>query len=143
MASLDSLKDGLTTAIGTVSEFVSEHPVGTALGAGGVVATGAGLVALGSSKSKAKTKRKAKKKNRKTGRRIKHTKRGWVQDRKRRSKQKWEVAYQKRKRRKLHSKRHSHHNKRRGKIYYARKTGQPYIILASGKAKFIRGKRRK
>jgi len=33
--------------------------------------------------------------------------------------------------------------KRTGKIYYARKTGQPYKILASGKAKFIKGKRRK
>lgn len=70
--------------------------------------------------------------------RIKHTKRGWKQDRARFNKrQSWEVAYRKRKR-KL-----SKTRKSRGKIHYARKTGQPYIILASGKAKFIKGKRRK
>jgi hypothetical protein len=31
---------------------------------------------------------------------------------------------------------------RRG-VHYARKTGQPYIILADGRARFIKGKRRK
>lgn len=114
--------------------FVGENPVGTAVGAavGGAVVGGiaTGLIVSASKKkrvSKARTSRKR-------GRRIKHTKRGWKQDRKRRSKQKWEVAYQRRKK---------SGSKRRGKVYYAKKTGQPYIILASGKAKFIKGKRRK
>lgn len=44
-----------------------------------------------------------------------------------------------------HSRRSSPKKSRRsrGKIYYAKKTGQPYIILANGRAKFIKGKRRK
>lgn len=46
---------------------------------------------------------------------------------------------------------HKPHRKRRNvpqptrtkgrKIFYARKTGQPYIKLANGRAKFIKGKR--
>lgn len=139
MVGLDTLQDGLKTAIGEVSEFVSEHPIGVALGAVGAGVVAGGLVALASSGSKKKARKKHKKKSRKAGKRIKHTKRGWRQDKKRRSKQKWEVAYQKRKRKKSVTK----SRKRNGKVYYARKTGQPYIILASGKAKFIKGKRRK
>jgi len=120
---LDSLKDG-------VIGFVKQNPVASAVGAG-VVGTGivVGAVAL----SRKKTKRKTRKSSKKRGR-IKHTSRGWSQDRRRKSKQKWEVSYRKRKKK--------HSSKRRGKVYYARKTGQPYIILASGKAKFIKGKRR-
>ena len=117
--------------------FIGEHPVETAAGAaiGGAVVGG---VATGLIVSASKRKRKSKNRSsRKRGRRIKHTKRGWAQDRKRRSKQKWEIAYQRRKRK------HKKRSKRSGRIYYARKTGQPYIILASGKAKFIKGKRRK
>lgn len=128
---IEELQNGLSTAIGEVSEFVSEHPIGSAVGAAGVIGAGAGIVALASSGSKKKSKRKTKKK-------IKHTKRGWKADRARRSKQKWEVAYQRRK----HKNKRKHH-KRSGRVHYARKTGQPYIILASGKAKFIKGKRKR
>lgn len=118
---LESLKSG---AAG-ISTFVSENPLATGLTLGGVgVATGLGAAALINSSRKSSSSRR-------TGKRIKHTKRGWAQDRKRRSKQKWEVAYRKRKSR-----------SRNKKVYYARKTGQPYIKLANGKAKFIKGKRR-
>ena len=123
---LDSLKDG-------VVGFVTANKAATAVGAGVV---GAGLVVGAVALSRKKTKRKTRKSGPKR-KRIKHTSRGWAQDRKRKSKQKWEVAYRKRKK-----KHNSRSSKRRGKVHYARKTGQPYIILASGKAKFIKGKRR-
>lgn len=126
MISIYKISDGIT-------DFIADHPVGTALGAtgaaaGAVLGTAAvvGLVKSGKSKRR---------KTRGSRKRITHTKRGWKQDRKRKSKQKWEVAYRKRK------KKHSS-SKRRGRVYYARKTGQPYILLANGKAKFIKGKRR-
>lgn len=124
---------GINSLIEDAVGLAKANPVTTAVGAG-VVAIGAGVAAgalIGS-----KTKRKTRK-SRRSRKRITHTRRGWKQDRKRKSKQKWEVAYRKRKKMKRSK------SKRRGKIYYARKTGQPYIILASGKAKFIKGKRRK
>lgn len=114
-----------------ITEFVGANPLATAIGAG-VVGVGAGVAAAsiigGSSKKKTR-------KSRTKRRRINHSKRGWAQDRRLHSKQKWEVAYRKRKKKRK--------SKSRGRIHYARKTGQPYIILASGKAKFIKGKRRK
>jgi ribulose kinase len=134
MGALDILQDGITAGIGTVSDFVGEHPVGVAIGAAGTAAAAAGIVALSSSASKTKTKRKTHKK-------ITHTKRGWKQDRKRRSKQKWEVAYQKRKR-KLKKRHNSGGKKRSGKVKYTKK-GQPYIILRSGKARFIKKSKRR
>jgi len=116
--------------------FIGENPVGTAVGAG-VAGAVVGSVVTGMVVSRSKKKRVSRRRrSRKTHSRIKHTKRGLKQDRKRRSKQSWEVAYQKRKRK-------NSGGKRRGKIYYARKTGQPYIILSNGRAKFIKGKRRK
>lgn len=128
----DNIINGLTT-------FVKENPIISAVGAVGVVAgAGLGTAAIVGAVKRRKSKGSKTRNTRKRGRRIKHTKRGWKQDRKRRSKQKWEVAYQKRK--KKHKKSSS---KRRGKVYYAKKTGQPYILLSNGKAKFIKGKRRK
>ena len=93
-------------------------------------------------KSRRKASRKRKSKNRNSRKRstrskrgkIKHTSRGWRQDQRRRSKQKWEVAYQRRKKGKKRS------SSRRG-VHYTKK-GQPYIILSSGKARFIKKKRR-
>jgi len=125
---LGSLQDGLQTAIGEVANVITEHPIGSALGVAGVVGAGAGLVAVASSGRKKSTKKKARKK-------IKHTSRGWKQDRKRRSKQKWEVSYKRRKRKGRRG------TKRRG-VHYT-KNGQPYVIMSSGKAKFIKRKRRK
>lgn len=121
--------------IDNVTGIVKDNPLATAVGAG-VVGVGAG-VAIGAAIG-ARNKKKTRKSSIKR-KRIKHTKRGWAQDRRRFNKrQKWEVAYRKRK--KKHGK--SRSKQRRGKVYYARKTGQPYIILSSGKAKFIKGKRR-
>jgi len=108
--------------------LITEHPLGSAVGAG-IVGVGVGAVTASvlGGKSSSGSKRSSRSK------RITHTKRGWKQDRKRKSKQKWEVAYRKRKaRRSKHSKR----NSRKGKHYT--KNGQPYIILANGRARFVK-----
>lgn len=128
---MDELQSGLSAGIGAVGEFISEHPIGTAVGVG-VVGTGVvgGIIALSGKKSKKKSKR------------------GSKRDRRFKSKQKHEQRYKRKRKYKVYGKKGWIHpkkssSKRRGKVYYARKTGQPYIILASGKAKFIKGKRRK
>jgi hypothetical protein len=126
---------GINTLIEDAIGIAKENPITTALGVGAAgVALGAGTaVAIGAMGSSNKSKRKKRSK-------IKHTRRGWKLDRAKRSKQKWEVAYRKRKRKAKKSK--SRH-KRSGRIHYARKTGQPYIILKNGRAKFIKGRRKK
>lgn len=114
------LDDGITKSVG----ILTANPVATAVGAG-VAGVGIGLASsavIGSS-TKSRSKRT-------------HTKRGWKQDRKRFNKsQKWEVQYRKNKAKRAR-------RSRGKKIYYAKKTGQPYILLSSGKARFIKGKRR-
>ena len=132
---IDSLTQTISDVGNKTMGVIQANPIGTAVGAaiGGSIVGGVatGLIVSASKKRKVRKNRNS----RKRGRRIKHTRRGWKQDRARRSKQKWEVSYQRRKKKKS--------SRRVGKIHYARKTGQPYIILASGKAKFIKGKRRK
>lgn len=107
--------------------LIEENPIATAVGVG-VAGAGAGLAVgtLIGSKSK-----------KKTGRKIKHTSRGWKLDRKKFNKsQKWEVAYRRKKRK---SKKKSH--SRRG-IHYT-KNGQPYKIMSNGRARFIKRKGRR
>jgi hypothetical protein len=118
-----------------------DNAIGLAKENVGITALGAGLVGVGAGVGIAalvggKTKKKARKSRTKRGR-ITHTKRGWKQDRKRRSKQKWEVAYQKHKR-----KHHSKKSKSRRGIHYTKK-GQPYKILANGRARFIKKTKRR
>jgi hypothetical protein len=125
--SISSIQDGLSSAIGEAVSFVAEHPIGVAAGAAGTALAAGGIVALASSGTSTKSKKKTRKK-------ITHTSRGWKADRARRSKQKWEVAYQKRKRKLKARRRKGSH--RRGTHYT--KNGQPYIILKSGKARFIK-----
>lgn len=122
---IDAIQGGISNVVG----FVKENPIGTSIGVGAV---GAGLVVGGL--ALAGRKRKAK------------TRKGRSRDRKFISKERHEKAYQRR-RRKLRKKTYGKYYKRKGRkrsgrVYYARKTGQPYILLASGKAKFIKGKRR-
>jgi len=115
------LKMGL---VDSLKGLIQDNPiaaVGTAAAVG--VATGVGAAAVVGAVKKRKRKK------------ISHTRRGLRQDRKRKSKQPWEVSYRRRK------KKGSKKGSRR--IHYARKTGQPYILLANGQAKFIKGKRRK
>lgn len=122
MAELPTMTD-VQTAIAT-NPLIS---VGIASLAGGAI--GAGVASMVGSSSR---------KRRRGGRR----------DRKFKSKQKHEQRYKRKRKYKVYGKKGYHkpdRKARRGskKIYYARKTGQPYIILPSGKARFIKGKRRK
>lgn len=121
---------------GEAGEFVRKHPVSSAVTIGGGVLAATQVVRI---VKKSKKKKATKKKKKTTSKRApgkKRSKRSWQLDRARISKQKHEVAYQRRKKA-LKSK---SKNKKKPGIYKT-KTGQPYKILASGKAKFI--KRRK
>lgn len=126
MGALDTLTDG-------ISEFAKDNAVGLAIGGAGL-ATGAvlGTAAIIGASKRRKSKRHKSRSVRKRGRRIKHTKRGWAQDRRRFNKrQRWEVNYRKRRAAK---------RSKRG-IRYT-KNGQPYKIMANGRARFIKRKRR-
>jgi len=117
-----TLLESANNVLGQVKDFVDDNKKAVILGTAatvGAVAV-AGVVATRSSKKRKK---------------ITHTRRGLKQDRKRKSKQPWEVSYRKRKRKKRKSKR------RRG-VHYTKK-GQAYIILKSGKARFVKGKRKR
>ena len=133
--------EGLQTLIGGIGEdvksFITEKPIQTAVIGAGVLGAGA----LGVGALVVKKRKKAAKKTK--GKRK--TARGRRRDIKFISKQKHEQAYIRRKRKagkKITRKRYktSKSKKRVGKIYYT-KNNQPYKILASGKARFI--KRRK
>jgi hypothetical protein len=127
------LNIGLDSALATIENNPLASAAGAALGG---FAIGVGASALVGSLVKRKSKRNKRKSSRKRGSRIKHTKRGWKQDRARRSKQKWEVAYQKRKRK---GKRVSKKSKRG--VHYT-KNGQPYKIMSNGRARFIKRRKR-
>lgn len=128
--------DSLTQAIGDLKNdalgFIGANPTATAVGAGaaGVAIGGTvgAIVGATVAKRKSKSRSKSSRKRSRKHKRIRHTRRGWAQDRRRRSKQKWEVAYRRRKK---------HRSKSRKGIHYT-KNGQPYKILASGKARFIK-----
>ena len=140
---LQKVKLGAQDIVGQASEFVRKNPVTSAVGVSGGVLAGVTAIQIvrkarkKSVKSKAQTKktttRKTKSKRKKYGG---HTKRGWKLDRAKRSKEPHELAYQRRKKSKRTTK------KKVGKLYYTKK-GQPYKIMASGKARFIKSKGRK
>ena len=128
--------EGLQNAISNIGEdiktFITEKPLASATIGAGVVGAGAlGTLAVVKSRKKNKAK----------------TKKGRARDRKFRSKQKHELAYVRRKKRagkkitrpayKTKKSKKSKSKKRVGKIYYTKK-GQPYKIMASGKARFIK-----
>jgi len=114
----------LTDIKNDIGSFISQNPIGTALGIGaGVV--GAGLVGaalIGSSRKK-------------------KTSKGRARDRKFVSREKHERRYKRKTPGKRYkSKKRKSSTGRKGVKYT--KNGQPYIIMASGKARFIKGKRR-
>lgn len=128
----DSIQNGINTVVTEVSGFVASNPLasaGVAAGVGAVIGAGAIGIVTSPNGTRKKTRNKKKRKNKK----ITHTRRGLIQDRRRKSKQKWEVAYRKRKKNK---------NSRSRKGVKYTKNGQPYILKANGQARFIKGKRR-
>lgn len=119
--------EGLSSIGEDVKEFVLEKPITSAAIGIGVTAVGAGVAIAATS---------GKKNKRKT------TKRGRKRDRRFKSKQKHEQKYKRKKKYKVYKKKGWIHPKRKskkrvGKIYYTKK-GQPYKILKSGKARFIK-----
>lgn len=117
--------ESVTSAAQGVKDFVTDNKavvLGTAALAG--VAVAGTAVAVGLSGRK------------------KRSKRSYKQDRARVSKQPWEQAYQKRKRAKARKKKKGKRRGSRRGVHYT-KNGQPYIILKSGKARFVKKGRRR
>ena len=133
------LQSSIIQGVGEASEFVRKNPVTSGVSVAGGVLAGVTAIQIVRKARKKSTKRKAKSKKttaRKTKSKRKkyggHTKRGWKLDRAKRSKEPHELAYQRRKRAKGKTTK-----KRVGKLYYTKK-GQPYKIMASGKARFVK-----
>jgi DNA repair photolyase len=117
-------------AIGDIIDDVTgllSNPI-TAGVSGVVVGVAAGSLVtaavLGSNKSSSSKNRK-------------RSSKGRARDRKFKSKQKWEQRYKRKRPYKVYKHRKSKGKKRVGKTYYTKK-GQPYKILSSGKARFIK-----
>ena len=146
MVTIEGLKE---TAIGIgedVKTFVAEKPLTTlAVGVGVVGVTALGVAVATRNKKVAKKKKKTIRKR---------TTRGRSRDRKFISKQKHEIKRRRKRPAKIYKKKGKYTSriplrkskrttkKRVGKIYMT-KNGQPYKIMASGKARFIKkgGKR--
>jgi hypothetical protein len=126
MVTIEGIESGIIGMVDDVKEFVGAN---TGAVIGGTALTGAlvGASIVGIAKSKSSSSRK----KRRSHKKIMHTKRGLKQDRKRHSKQKWEVAYRKRK-----AKHHKKSKSKRG-VHYT-KNGQPYKIMANGRARFVK-----
>lgn len=133
---LEVIESGLDNVIESTGDFVSSLSTGAKVAGGAaLVATTGGVIALATTRKKRKAK----------------TKRGRARDRKYKSKQKHEQRYKRKKKYKVYGKKKwirpkkkskKKTKKKTGKIYYT-KNGQPYKILASGKARFVKGRRKK
>jgi len=115
MVSVDELKNAIANNLGVVAAGVGAVAVGSGLAAAAVI---------GSNRKKKVS-----------------SKRGRARDRKYVSRQKHERNYKRKTPGKRYKTKHSRKSKSRKGVKYT-KNGQPYIILASGKARFIKGKRR-
>ncbi len=122
----ENLIGGLTSDI---IGFVSENRVASAVGAGVI---GAGIIGAGLAMAGSKSKRRS--------RRTSATKKGRSRDRKFKSKQKHEQRYKRKGKFKVYHTKKSKsrkYKKTRNGIKYT-KNGQPYKILANGRARFIK-----
>ena len=114
---IQSVKSSAGGGLGSAQEFVRKHPVTSAVSVGGGVLAGVSVTQImrkrikkraATKKSYVRTRPKRKqplKKKRKPAKRVRRSKRSWQLDRARISKQKHEVAYQKRKKRLARGKR--------------------------------------
>jgi len=133
------LLDQGVSSVGSAQEFIRKNPVTSGVSVAGGVLAGITAVQI-VRKAKSKTS-KAKAKRKKVVR-----KKGGSRDRKFISKEKHEQAYIRRKRkagkkitRTRYKTKSAGKRKRVGKLYYTKK-GQPYKIMASGKARFVKKK---
>jgi len=99
---IQSVKSSVGGGLGSAEEFIRKHPVTSAVTLGGGVLAATQIIRVARKKSKAPSKSKKSVTRKAASKRKKyhgHTRRGWIQDRARRSKEKHEIAYQKRKKR--------------------------------------------
>jgi hypothetical protein len=142
MSIIDDVKTEIGEALTNAGNLVANNPITTAVGAGAVgaaagVITTAALLSTGTTSSNKKRKSK--------------TKRGRSRDRKFKSKQKHEQRYKRKKKYKVYKRKgyinpkkskHKKASSRRKGVHYTKK-GQPYILLRSGKARFIKKRSKK
>ena len=113
------LLDTADQSVGTASEFVRKNPVTSAVSVGGGVL--AGVTAIQVIRKKRKSSTKAKKSKRRVSKTKPKTRRK-VSKKKKPAKRKGKKWY----------------GKTQNKKIYKTKKGQPYVLLASGKARFIK-----
>ncbi len=135
MGNIASLTETIGRMSASLNEFISDNR--TILGIAGAGAAGVALGAAGgylAGKKSSSKKRTSKSRNKR-----KRNSRGRSRDRKFISKQKHEQSYARRhpKRRKTGRVYKHSRNTRNKRVKYT-KNGQPYIILKSGKARFIK-----
>ena len=131
---LDGLVAGIGDVVGDIKDFVAEKPLATAaIGAGAVGAVALGAVAISKTrkkskkKSKSTTRKKTKKKSK--GRKLKFGSPAWRKKYIKKGKRKIKPRYAR--------------TAGKGKDTSTKrirmtKNGQPYVILKSGKARFIK-----
>lgn len=134
MGNISSITEQVGNATAALNEFISDNKSTI-----GIVGVGVGGAVVGSvlgyavAKKSSSTKRKSKSRSSRKGN-------GRSRDRKYISKQKHEQRYLK-----SHPKRKKtgkYYKSRKGKVKYTKK-GQPYILLKSGKARFIKKKNKR
>jgi len=146
---LNRVQDLFNNAVTSVKSFIKTRPIaaasissGVGLALGGVVGAAITKRKKRTSKSRSSRKRNSRRGSRKKRKsnRSRSRSRSRSRDYKYLSKQKHEQRYKSKRKRpyKVYKSKKS----RRGGVKYT-KNGQPYIILSSGKARFIKGKRRK
>ena len=137
---MDGLLDGLSGIASSVSTFVSEKPITTAVVGAGIV--GAGAIGIRKIVKKRKKAKKTIKKKAK-GRKLKFGSPAWRKKYIKKGKKKLTPLMKRRKKIIARPGRQTPYTARGGKDRSTRrirmtKHGQPYIILKSGKARFIK-----
>lgn len=130
---LDTLKEEVSGTLNTISSIIATNPVASAVVGGGLAAGAVlGAVAIARRKRKKSSKRKS-------SRKKSSTRRG-----RRRSKRKLKFGSKAYRKKYLHKHRTSpkgkltRHKHRGTKAIHYTKKGQPYKILANGRARFIK-----
>ena len=116
-----------TTIDNKIKDFIGEHPIVSAAAVGVVATAAAAGIVYAATKKKNKTTSKKKAAKRTTKRKA--------------AKKKAKPRTSKRRTRKSGYGSEAAYNRKGGKKVYKTKNGQPYILLASGKARFIKKSR--
>jgi len=118
---IQSVKSAVGGGLGTAEEFIRKHPVTSAVTVGGGALAGVAVTQIVRKRAKKSTKAKKSTAKKSTSKKRKTVKK----------KTKKKKSYYK-------GRTSTRTNTKRNKVYYTKKNKQPYIILANGRAKFIK-----